>query len=307
MLVAVIGLSILSIFLLVLLYKLDKKMTHLSSSFMSAQQELNKVKQTNFNAELEYVREKSKLERRLAEEKEMMHLEIDKLRKQKLAMFDEELELRKTQLENMLALEVLQQREAQEAEIEKIRKETEAITTSIAAEVEGWRAKHNSAIETFKQLEKLQQKENFHKITLSDEESFELEELNQAVKKLKNPMPFRKAIYDIYYKNKMNDLTLRIVGATRVSGIYKITHISSGKVYIGQSVDISDRWKQHAKRGCGADIITNNKLYPAIMEFGLENFSFEIVETTTDTSRLSAMEKYWQDFFQAKEFGYSIK
>jgi hypothetical protein len=43
------------------------------------------------------------------------------------------------------------------------------------------------------------------------------------------------------------------------------------------------------------------------MELGIQNFQFEIVEITNDTSKLNEMEKYWQEFFQSKEFGYSIK
>jgi hypothetical protein len=44
-----------------------------------------------------------------------------------------------------------------------------------------------------------------------------------------------------------------------------------------------------------------------MMEHGIESFQFEVVETTTDTTKLSEMEKYWQEFFKAKEFGYSMK
>jgi len=36
-------------------------------------------------------------------------------------------------------------------------------------------------------------------------------------------------------------------------GIYKITNINNGKVYIGQAVNIAERWRQHIKRGVGAD------------------------------------------------------
>ena len=39
---------------------------------------------------------------------------------------------------------------------------------------------------------------------------------------------------------------------------------------------------------------------------GVENFSFEIIEECTK-SQLNDKEDYWQDFFKAKEFGYSIK
>lgn len=132
-------------------------------------------------------------------------------------------------------------------------------------------------------------------------------ELNKAIKKLRNPLPFRKAVYSIYYQPKINELVLRVVGSGRVSGVYKITHIESGKVYIGQSVNIGNRWKQHARRGAGAESLTANKLYPAMLEYGLESFQFEIVEIGNEDSNLNEMEKYWQDYFQAKEFGYSMK
>lgn len=43
-----------------------------------------------------------------------------------------------------------------------------------------------------------------------------------------------------------------------------------------------------------------------MMEFGVENFSFEIIEEC-DRSLLNDREDYWQEFYKAKEFGYSIK
>ncbi len=74
----------------------------------------------------------------------------------------------------------------------------------------------------FKNLEKLKEAENFNKISFSSDEVEELDELNGVVKHLRNPLPLYKAIYEIYYKNKVNELVLRIVGSNRVSGIYKI-------------------------------------------------------------------------------------
>lgn len=41
-------------------------------------------------------------------------------------------------------------------------------------------------------------------------------------------------------------------------------------------------------------------------EIGVENFSFEIIEECS-RDQLNIREDYWQDFFKAKEFGYSIK
>jgi group I intron endonuclease len=76
--------------------------------------------------------------------------------------------------------------------------------------------------------------------------------------------------------------------------------------YVGQAANLAERWKQHIKRGLGADPVTKNKLYPAMKAIGVENFSFEVIEEC-ERSKLDEREDYWQDFFKAKEFGYSIK
>ena len=43
-----------------------------------------------------------------------------------------------------------------------------------------------------------------------------------------------------------------------------------------------------------------------MLEEGIENFTFEIVEEV-DRSLLNDREDYWQNYFHAKDFGYSIK
>ena len=62
----------------------------------------------------------------------------------------------------------------------------------------------------------------------------------------------------------------------KVSGIYKITDLVTGKSYIGQSVDIKERLKTHIKTGLSSSISTN-KLYQAMKKDGVENFTFEIL------------------------------
>ena len=42
-------------------------------------------------------------------------------------------------------------------------------------------------------------------------------------------------------------------------------------------------------------------------KFGVENFTFQVIEEITDRNLLDEREDYWQDFYKAKEFGYSIK
>ena len=123
---------------------------------------------------------------------------------------------------------------------------------------------------------------------------------------LRNSEPLNKVIWKVYYERPYTDLIGRVVGSGVHCGIYKITNIENNMCYVGQAVNIADRWKQHIKRGLGADTPTRNKLYPAMMAFGVENFTFEIVEECT-RDKLNEREDYWQDYFKAKEFGYSIK
>ena len=76
--------------------------------------------------------------------------------------------------------------------------------------------------------------------------------------------------------------------------------------YVGQAANIADRWRQHIKRGIGAETPTRNKLYPAMAAIGVENFTFEVIEEC-ERSLLNDREDYWQEYFHAKDFGYSIK
>ena len=123
---------------------------------------------------------------------------------------------------------------------------------------------------------------------------------------MRDKEPLNKVIWKCYYEKPTTDMIGRVVGSGVHTGIYKLTEIATGKCYVGQAANIADRWKQHIKRGVGADTPTRNKLYPAMIAAGPENFTFEIVEEC-DRTLLDEREDFWQDYFKAKEFGYSIK
>ena len=61
-------------------------------------------------------------------------------------------------------------------------------------------------------------------------------------------------------------------------GIYKITNTINNKVYIGQSIDIAKRWREHKRRAFVQNKEYNKYLYNAFRKYGLENFSFEIIK-----------------------------
>lgn len=167
-------------------------------------------------------------------------------------------------------------------------------------------AKVSAAIEAAKRQEELDTAQDFYKLVLSNEDIEEITKLRTVTVLLRDSEPLNKVIWKVYYEKPYTDLIGRVVGTGIHTGIYKITNIKNQKCYVGQAANIADRWKQHIKRGIGAEAPTRNKLYPAMQEYGVENFTFEIIEECS-RDLLNEREDYWQEFFGAKEFGYSIK
>lgn len=166
--------------------------------------------------------------------------------------------------------------------------------------------KVNASVEASKRSEEIRSQSDFYKLTIPKEDLDEIKELREVEKHLRNPEPLNKVIWKCYYEKPTTDLIGRVIGSGTHTGIYKITNLTNQMCYIGQAANLAERWKQHIKRGLGADPVTKNKLYPAMKAIGVENFSFEVIEEC-ERSKLDEREDYWQDFFKAKEFGYSIK
>lgn len=166
--------------------------------------------------------------------------------------------------------------------------------------------KVNASVEASKRAEEIRSQSDFYKLTIPKEDLDEIKELREVEKHLRNPEPLNKVIWKCYYEKPTTDLIGRVIGSGTHTGIYKITNLTNQMCYVGQAANLAERWKQHIKRGLGADPITKNKLYPAMKAIGVENFSFEVIEEC-ERSKLDEREDYWQDFFKAKEFGYSIK
>ena len=146
----------------------------------------------------------------------------------------------------------------------------------------------------------------FYQVNLSQEDKEDIEKLKEIEKKLSRPDVLNKLIYKVYLEKPTTDLVNRVIGPDSVTGIYKITNTVNQMTYVGQSVDLKARWRQHIKRGIGAETPLKNKLYPAMEEFGVWNFTFEVVEICKK-EELNEREQFWQEHFNAKTYGYSIK
>lgn len=81
-------------------------------------------------------------------------------------------------------------------------------------------------------------------------------------------------------------------------GIYKITNKILNKHYIGRSIHIEDRWKEHI-RGKGSSL-----LFTDFQKYGLDNFSFEIIELCTEDI-IHQRERYWIEYYGSFVDGYN--
>lgn len=168
------------------------------------------------------------------------------------------------------------------------------------------KAKVDAAVEANMRAAELEQKASFYSLNISESNLNEIKKIREIIPYLKNSEILNKVIWKTYYEKPTTDLIGRVVGKNNICGIYKITNKVNGMCYVGQTKNFSDRFRQHIKRGLGAEAATQNKLYPAMKEFGVENFTFEIIENC-DSSELNEREQFWQEYFSAKTFGYSIK
>lgn len=164
----------------------------------------------------------------------------------------------------------------------------------------------DAAVEAAKRAEEIKNQANFYKLQLSSVDIEEIKLLRSIEPHLRDKETLNKVIWKSYYEKPTTDLIGRVIGLGAHTGIYKITNLDNQMCYVGQAVDLAARWKQHIKRGIGAETPTRNKLYPAMLTLGVENFSFEVIEECS-REELDTREDYWQNYFKAKEFGYSIK
>lgn len=166
------------------------------------------------------------------------------------------------------------------------------------------RAKADAAIAAAKREEEKLLEIDKYKILVTDLDLLEINRLREIAPYFRNARAIYKIIWESYYRNLTTEMVNRVVGAGTHTGVYKLTNLTNQKIYVGQAVDIGERFKQHTKCGLGIDT-PSNMLYAAMMKDGVENFTFEVLEEC-GRGELNDREKYYIDFYRAQEYGYNM-
>lgn len=154
-----------------------------------------------------------------------------------------------------------------------------------------------------KEQEVKDNKDNY-RLPVSDNDLEDIHRLERVKKELHKPRILSMLIWQTYWQPIAKKKFPEILQDKTKTGIYKITNLETDECYIGQSVDIYKRWCDHCKCGLGIDTPVGNKLYKAIQEYGLENFTFELL-IECSSSELNEKEKYFIKLYEADTFGYN--
>lgn len=95
-------------------------------------------------------------------------------------------------------------------------------------------------------------------------------------------------------------------GVDLMTGIYCITNKINGKSYVGQSVNIEQRWKAHRTRPFNKNSSQyESSFYRAIRKYGLNNFIFSVLEEC-EQQELDNRECFWIDKLNSFKNGYNL-
>lgn len=185
-----------------------------------------------------------------------------------------------------------------DVQTEAARAQIEILTKEIAE----YSAKQTAINEAILRQRALEEQQDFYRVCLGPEAANDVEILKEARRNLKKPEIIDKIIYDNYIAKPVLEMIKRVLQNTTCSGIYKITCIKTGEIYIGKSVDIKSRWQQHCKSAFNCGTIAHSLLHTKMKQYGIENFTFELVEQVPK-EQLSERESFYIDFYQSKKVG----
>ena len=271
---------------------IDNKNNELTKDY---QYLLNKIEETNKQLESknEYLNNiQNNISKTLDNQKELSQKAFEnycEVLEQNYKEIEEEYDMYKDALETSysnLQLKLMQKANEEKAELDKIKETRAAVIQAITREKE------------------IEEQLAFYCLQVSNNDLKDITVLDSVKPKLINPRILSMLIWQTYWRTPMTNLCNNVIGNKVKTGIYKITNQKTKECYIGQAVDLASRWNDHAKCGLGIDTPAGNKLYKAMQEYGIWNFSWEVLEVCP-RDQLNEKEKYYINLYDSKNFGYN--
>ena len=178
--------------------------------------------------------------------------------------------------------------------------QTEEQLAKIREELEEERRRRAAINEEILRQRALDEQQDFYRIQLDPNDKNDVILLRDVAPRLRRPEAINKVIWSGYYQKPLAELRKRV--AVESSGVYKITRIKTGEIYIGQAVNVSTRWTDHVKSALGVGTLASSQLHRAMAEDGPEQFTFELLEEV-EKDKLRERESFYIDFYDSKNYG----
>ena len=250
--------------------------------------------------------DKETLDRHICELKDFGQRQVD----EKIKDYEQ---LRLTQINHSLELEEKRKQELLQRQLDDFIASAAETKKSVNDEIEelrslleDYKSKRDLINQAIVHEKKIHEQQDFYRIVLNESDKEDIQLLNTIEMRLHSREALYKLIYDVFYKKPLNDMINRVLQGKEFCGIYRITNLKTNEAYIGKSTNIKTRWQNHCKTAIGLDGMARTKIHSAMKEYGIDNFSFEVLEKCTKEN-YSEREKYWINFYETNVYGYNIQ
>lgn len=183
-------------------------------------------------------------------------------------------------------------------------KENMDVLRQIKADLDEYKKKRDAVNQEILRSRAMEEQQDFYRVQLDDSSKEDIEVLNNVRQKLNKTDLLNKLIYDNYIARPVKEMIKRVLEGKNPSGIYKVTNIKTGEIYIGKSVKTADRFCNHVKSAYGLEGVAESQFQRALKKYGVNNFTWELLEEVPKEN-LNEAEKRWIEFYGTKDFGYN--
>ena len=244
----------------------------------------------NFNSSLQKIRE------------EELNKLIEKEKEKQLFQLNKDVEEWAESAQEAATYEFLWQKERLNNDII----ERSNILNTLKAEVNDYKEKRDAINAEILRSRALNEQQDFYRIQIDDNAKHDINLINSIRPQIIKFETLNKLLYDNYISRPAKEMVKRVLEGKDPTGIYKVTNIQTQEIYIGKSTSVASRWINHIKAAEGLDGVADSQFQRALRKYGVDNFTWELLEETTK-DKLTEREKYYIQFYDTTRYGYNMK